>query len=372
MSQNQNMNNSAKEDSGQYTYEVRVNNRFQMGRMIGSGSFGEIYLGKDIQTGKEVAVKFEQLKVRRPQVIEEAKLLQEFRGELGFPKFLWYGREGEYHIMVIELLGPSLEDMFAYCGRKLSLKTVILLADMLITRLETMHKRGYIHRDMKPENILMGLEENASVLFLIDYGLAKKWKMPNGDHIPIREGKSLTGTARYASAATHLGIEQSRRDDLEGAGYVLLYLLKGELPWQGLRARNKEEKYQKIKECKVQTPIETLCLGYPEEMAIYMNYCRNLGFEEAPNYVYLKRLFRELYNKCQFEFDYIFDWTIQKFNPEHDNIPGLEGQQEEEKGQRENDLYTIPESMKNQIGSDRPIGLHESNDEAWAKQQEDQ
>ena len=298
-----------------------------MGRMIGSGSFGEIYLGKDIQTGKEVAVKFEQLKVRRPQVIEEAKLLKEFSGEAGFPKFLWYGKEGEYHIMVIELLGPSLEDMFVYCGRKLSLKTVLLLAEQLISRIETMHKRGYIHRDLKPENILMGLEENASTLFLIDYGLAKKWKLNNGDHIPIREGKSLTGTARYASAATHLGIEQSRRDDLEGAGYVLLYLLKGELPWQGLRARNKEDKYQKIKESKVNTPIDTLCLGYPEEMATYMTYCRNLGFEETPNYAYLRRLFRDLYNKCQFEFDFIYDWTIQKFHPDlPDEDYNMEGQ----------------------------------------------
>lgn len=190
-----------------------------------------------------MAVKFEQLNVRRPQVIEEAKLLKEFMDEPGFPKFMWYGREGDFHIMVIELLGPSLEDMFAYCGRKLSLKTVILLADQLLARIEVMHKRGYIHRDLKPENILMGLEESASTLFLIDYGLAKKWKLPNGDHIPIREGKSLTGTARYASANTHLGIEQSRRDDLEGAGYVLLYLLTGALPWQGLRARNKDDKY---------------------------------------------------------------------------------------------------------------------------------
>ena len=145
--------------------------------------------------------------MRRPQVIEEAKLLKEFMDEPGFPKFMWYGREGDFHIMVIELLGPSLEDMFAYCGRKLSLKTVILLADQLLARIEVMHKRGYIHRDLKPENILMGLEESASTLFLIDYGLAKKWKLPNGDHIPIREGKSLTGTARYASANTHLGIE---------------------------------------------------------------------------------------------------------------------------------------------------------------------
>ena len=212
-------------------YEIRIANRFKMGKKIGSGSFGEIYLGLDIQTGKEVAVKFEQLNVRRPQVIEEAKLLREFAGEPGFPKFMWYGKHDEFQIMVIELLGPSLEDLFAYCGRKLSLKTVLLLGDQLLQKIEVLHKKGYIHRDLKPENVLMGLEENASTLYLIDYGLAKKWKLPNGDHIPIREGKSLTGTARYASANTHLGIEQSRRDDLEGAGYVLLYLLKGELPW---------------------------------------------------------------------------------------------------------------------------------------------
>lgn len=115
----------------------------------------------------------------------------------------------------------------------------------------------YIHRDLKPENILIGMEENANTLYLIDFGLAKRWKNPmTNEHIPYRDKKSLTGTARYASANTHLGIEQSRRDDLEGAGYVILYLLKGELPWQGLRARNKDEKYRKIKECKVNTPIE--------------------------------------------------------------------------------------------------------------------
>ena len=145
--------------------------------------------------------------------------------------------------MVIELLGPSLEDLFNFCGRKQSLKSTLLLADMLLQRIETMHRKGYIHRDLKPENILMGLEDQASTLFLIDYGLAKKWRDESGKHIPMREGKSLTGTARYASANTHLGLEQSRRDDLEGAGYVLLYLLKGELPWQGLRAHNKDEKY---------------------------------------------------------------------------------------------------------------------------------
>lgn len=134
--------------------------------------------------------------------------------------------------MAIELLGPSLEDLFVYCGRKLSLKTVLLIAEQLISRIEVFHEMSYIHRDLKPENILIGMEESAQTVYLIDFGLAKRWKNPTtNEHIPYRDKKSLTGTARYASANTHLGIEQSRRDDLEGAGYVILYLLKGELPW---------------------------------------------------------------------------------------------------------------------------------------------
>lgn len=136
----------------------------------------------------------------------------------------------------------------------------------------------YIHRDLKPENILIGMEENAQTIYLIDFGLAKRWKNPTtNEHIPFRDKKSLTGTARYASANTHLGIEQSRRDDLEGAGYVILYLLKGELPWQGLKARNKDDKYRKIKESKVNTPIEQLCHGYPgRKIIIIINFYRGV------------------------------------------------------------------------------------------------
>lgn len=287
--------------------------------------------------------------------------------EPGFPRFVWHGNEGDYQIMVIELLGPSLEDLFAYCGRKFSLKTVLLLADQLLGRIEVLHKKGFIHRDLKPENILMGLEENASTLYLIDYGLAKRWKHPTtGEHIPYKDNKSLTGTARYASANTHNGIEQSRRDDLEGAGYVLLYLLKGELPWQGLRARNKDDKYLKIKKCKIDTPIEQLCHGYPEEFAFYMEYCKNLTFEQNPDYSKIRRIFKELYHKCGFEHDFIYDWTIQRYRVEMP-IRIEEGQQQ----RALQGTSTIPDSLKNQANSHEDMQVQaqqRQRQEEWAQQ----
>ncbi|KAA3457872.1 casein kinase I isoform X1 [Gossypium australe] len=132
-------------------------------------------------------------------------------------------------------------------------------------------------------------------------------------HVCFRENKNLTGTARYASMNTHLGIEQSRRDDLESLGFVLMYFLRGSLPWQGLKAGTKKQKYEKISEKKVSTSIEALCRGYPTEFASYFHYCRSLRFDDKPDYAYLKRIFRDLFIREGFQFDYVFDWTILKY-----------------------------------------------------------
>uniref|UniRef100_A0A8D0P7B0 Casein kinase 1 alpha 1 n=1 Tax=Sus scrofa TaxID=9823 RepID=A0A8D0P7B0_PIG len=150
-------------------------------------------------------------------------------------------------------------------------------------------------------------------LFLIDFGLAKKYRdNRTRQHIPYREDKNLTGTARYASINAHLGIEQSRRDDMESLGYVLMYFNRTSLPWQGLKAATKKQKYEKISEKKMSTPVEVLCKGFPAEFAMYLNYCRGLRFEEAPDYMYLRQLFRILFRTLNHQYDYTFDWTMLK------------------------------------------------------------
>ncbi|CAM8924411.1 unnamed protein product [Rhodiola kirilowii] len=290
-----------------------IGGKFKLGRKIGCGSFGELYLGVNVETGEEVAIKLESTKTRHPQLHYESKLYTILQGGTGIPHIKWFGVEDEYNVMVIDLLGPSLEDLFNYCDRRFSLKTVLMLADQLINRVEYMHSRSFLHRDIKPDNFLMGLGRKANQVYIIDYGLGKKYRdLQTHKHIPYRENKNLTGTARYASVNTHLGIEQSRRDDLESLGYVLMYFLRGSLPWQGLKAGNKKQKYDQISEKKMLTPVEGLCKSFPSEFTSYFHYCRSLRFEDKPDYSYLKRIFRDLFIREGYQFDYVFDWTVLK------------------------------------------------------------
>ncbi|CAE6171383.1 unnamed protein product [Arabidopsis arenosa] len=290
-----------------------IGGKFKLGRKIGGGSFGELFLAVSLQTGEEVAVKLEPAKTKHPQLHYESKIYMLLQGGSGIPSLKWFGVQGDYNAMVIDLLGPSLEDLFNYCNRRLTLKAVLMLADQLISRVEYMHSRGFLHRDIKPDNFLMGLGRKANQVYIIDFGLAKKYRdLQTHRHIPYRENKNLTGTARYASVNTHLGVEQSRRDDLESLGYVLMYFLRGSLPWQGLKAGTKKQKYDRISEKKVSTPIEVLCKSYPPEFVSYFQYCRSLRFEDKPDYSYLKRLFRDLFIREGYQFDYVFDWTALK------------------------------------------------------------
>jgi len=183
----------------------------------------------------------------------------------------------------------------------------------MIARVQSIHERNLIYRDIKPDNFLLGrpATKSANMISMVDFGMAKQYRDPKTRmHIPYRERKSLSGTARYMSINTHLGREQSRRDDLEALGHVFMYFLRGSLPWQGLKAATNKQKYEKIGEKKQTTPIKELCEGFPEELSIYLNYVRKLGFEEAPDYNFLKELFTKALQSTGEADDGVYDWNL--------------------------------------------------------------
>lgn len=217
----------------------------------------------------------------------------------------------------MELMGNSLEYLFRKCNKQFSLKTILLLAFQMVECLQQLHAVHYIHRDIKPENFVMGLGDKSSTVFLLDFGLSKLYKEPiTGLHIPYKENKSFTGTPRYASLNTHLGIEQSRRDDLESLGYIFAYFLNGSLPWQNIPAANKLEKYEKIKKVKETYPIEKLCKALPIEFAIYLNYCVKMKYNQRPDYIFILSIFKDLFYKKGYKLTDRYDWEQTKQDEE--------------------------------------------------------
>jgi len=286
---------------------------YRVGKKIGEGSFGVIFEGTNLLNSQTVAIKFEPRKAEAPQLRDECRSYRILAGCTGIPQIYHFGQEGLHNILVIDLLGPSLEDLFDMCGRKFSIKTVCMAARQMLSRVQTIHEKNLIYRDIKPDNFLIGRPgtKGANTIHVVDFGMAKQYRDPKTkQHIPYRERKSLSGTARYMSINTHLGREQSRRDDLEALGHVFMYFLRGSLPWQGLKAATNKQKYEKIGEKKQTTPIKELAEGFPEEFGIYLNYVRKLGFEETPDYDFLRELFAKVMKNNNDIDDGVFDWNL--------------------------------------------------------------
>jgi len=213
-------------------------------------------------------------------------------------------------------LGPSLSDLFYKQQKIFSLKSVLMLASHMLDRLEILHERGVVHRDIKPGNFVMGRGENDSCVYLIDFGLSHKYRSSNGIHIKYEDNVPFRGTHRYASINAHMKVEQTRRDDLESLGYVLIYFLKGGLPWQNMNVE-KNRRRQVIGEMKKNTSIKEITAGLPDVFAIYLSSVRKLRFDERPDYTSLRDLFQNNYIAHNFTQDSLYDWSL----PKHTILP---------------------------------------------------
>ena len=267
--------------------------KYKIKSKLGEGAFGDVYIGSCIETNELVAIKVEQKKILKPLLETEAFFLYSLRG-FGIPEVLSFGRLKNYNVLVEPLLDKSLFDIFNENRRRLQLADICMIGMQVIERIQWVHSKNIVHRDIKPDNFLIG-RTDPNVIYLIDFGLSKKFKSSTtGKHIRFGFTGKLTGTVRFASANALRGGEQSRRDDLESIGYMIIYFMRGKLPWQEVKGNKKIERYLKIYKMKKNVSPEDLCKSLPKQMVEYMRYVKHLEFEQDPDYHYLRNLFKSI------------------------------------------------------------------------------
>ena len=284
--------------------------KYKLIKKIGSGSFGTVFLGINVYTKEKVAVKIEEDNKNAEGLKEEAFLLINLKG-IGLPTLKNFGKRNKFNILVQTLLGQSLYDIFNNFDQKFTLKDNCMIGIQILERLQHIHSKNYIHRDIKPQNFLVGLE-NDEIIYIIDFGLAKKYKSDRGKHINFTTCKKIIGTPRFCSINAMAGKMQSRRDDLESFMYLILYFFKGNLPWQGLKIESREKRFEIIAKMKKNINFKNICQGLPEEIYILCQYIKKLSFKENPKYFFMRTLFLDILQNYNLDYDNNFSWVQKK------------------------------------------------------------
>ena len=294
-------------------FKINDNYTILLNKKLGSGSFGQIYQCLNTKTNEILACKIESINELKPQLYHESKILLLMKNCTGFPTCYDFILTDQDKILIMDYLGPNLDTIMNKLPsdnniKKFTTKTSLMIMIQAIERLKSLHEKGIIHRDIKPENFVIGPKNKERIIYLIDFGLSKK--ISNDKILPtIKADRNIIGTMRYISMNTHQGYEQGRRDDLESLFYIIIYFIKGELPWQNIKCKTRQEKYNKIFEIKKKvTEDGELVEDLPIEMKKILEYILGLNFAERPNYLMMKNAIELILNKLNYSNDLQFDW----------------------------------------------------------------